>query len=195
MNAFAPYRTVEPSGSILSLEDAKAHLRVTHDDEDALIAALIAAAVSYLDGYSGILGCALLTQQWAMPMDCFPACDRMRLPLGPLGDPAQVSITYFDTADVEQSFTAFTPMTDAIGPVLVLDRGASWPAHSVRADAILVSWTCGFGDVAADVPANIILAIKLMLTFWFEVRDAMGNDMELPLGAKALLAGYRKVGL
>lgn len=54
-----------PASPVVSLADLKAHLRVDHSDEDALIASLEAAAVSYLDGWGGVLGRCILAQTWA----------------------------------------------------------------------------------------------------------------------------------
>ncbi|HWY14429.1 MAG TPA: head-tail connector protein [Rhizomicrobium sp.] len=57
--------------SPLSLDEVKAHLRVETDDDDDLIMALIDAARNYVDGRDGILGRALLTQQWRMQRERF----------------------------------------------------------------------------------------------------------------------------
>ncbi|WP_297534627.1 head-tail connector protein [Nitrobacter sp.] len=51
-----PIRTVAPAEMPVTLAEAKAHLRVDHDDQDDLITAQIKAATAWFDGYSGILG-------------------------------------------------------------------------------------------------------------------------------------------
>lgn len=53
-----------PTADVVSLLEAKLHLRVDGDDEDDLIQGLIDAAVSYLDGADGVLGRALAPQDW-----------------------------------------------------------------------------------------------------------------------------------
>lgn len=50
---------VTPPAPIVALDDAKAHLRVDHADEDALIGALVETATAWLDGPDGWLGRAL----------------------------------------------------------------------------------------------------------------------------------------
>ncbi|WP_257556425.1 head-tail connector protein [Sphingobium sp. CFD-2] len=194
MKALAPVRTVAPSSAILSLADAKAHLRVLHDDEDALITALIAAAEAHLDGFSGVLGRALVTQEWERSFDAFPACNSFRLPLGPLGD--EVTLSYFDADDVEQTFSDFHAVSDAIGPMIVLQDGATWPSTAARPDAVKVAWRCGYGDVA-DVPPAIIHAAKLMIGHWYANREAATPDpfAQMPLAVDALLAPLRAVGV
>lgn len=194
MKALAPVRTVGPSAPIIDLADAKAHLRVLANDDDALIEALISAAEAHLDGFSGILGRALVTQTWQRSFGCFPSCDTIRLPLGPLI--GSVAVTYYDSANAQQSFTDFTAVSDAVGPKVVLGAAASWPGTFDRPDAITITWQCGYGD-AADVPAPIIHAAKLLIGHWFASREATAPSSlsELPLAVSALLAPYRAVGV
>jgi hypothetical protein len=49
-----------PNKSVLTHDEAKAHLRV----DDTLITALIAAATARLDGRDGILGRCLRSETW-----------------------------------------------------------------------------------------------------------------------------------
>lgn len=71
-----------PSLPVVSLDEAKAHLRVSHDDEDDLIRGLIAAATAYLDGLDGVLGRALSPQTWRAVYREGSATDC--LPIGPV---------------------------------------------------------------------------------------------------------------
>lgn len=57
-------RVTPPTASVVSLEDMKEHLRVSHDDEDFLIQSLTDAAVSWLDGWDGALGRCIMPQTW-----------------------------------------------------------------------------------------------------------------------------------
>src|SRR5690606_12599307 len=98
----APVRTVAPATMPVSLAEAKAHLRVDHDDQDDLITAQIKAATAYLDGWSGILGRALVTQTWRQDFAGFG--DRLPLPLVPVT--AIDSVSYFDGDNVHQTLDA-----------------------------------------------------------------------------------------
>ncbi len=73
-----PRRVTAPIGTIVHLIEMKAHLRVSHDDEDAVIASLTEAAMAYLDGWRGVLGRGVLPQQWAVD---YPSAGCWRLPL------------------------------------------------------------------------------------------------------------------
>lgn len=59
-----PVLLVPPVDQILALEDVKAHLRVNHEEENALIQGLIDTAHSYMDGLDGPLGRCLTSQTW-----------------------------------------------------------------------------------------------------------------------------------
>jgi uncharacterized phiE125 gp8 family phage protein len=198
MNALAPVRTVAPVGELLSLAGAKAHLKVEHDDEDVLIAGLVAAATNHLDGYRGILGCALLAQTWKRSFDRFPCGRTVRVPLGPLR--AGATISYFDAAGEAQDFTAFHAVEDAVGPLLMLEDGASWPSTATRPDAVTVTWPCGFSATAEDpeFPAAVLHAVKLLITHWYENRAGVITgtiSTELAWTIAALLEPIRKVGV
>jgi uncharacterized phiE125 gp8 family phage protein len=171
---------------ILSLAEAKAHLRVDHADEDTLITSLVAAAASYLDGYSGILGRALVVQSWAQDFDAF--ADEMRLPLGDLI--AVTSVTYFDAANATQTLasTVYEGRSDERGPFIGLKADQAWPDTYDRAGAVRVTWTAGYGQTAAAVPEAIKAAAKLMIGAWYDNRAAG----DIPPAAGALLAPFRR---
>lgn len=57
-------RVTPPTGAIVSLPEVKAHLRVDHAHEDALIQAYMDAATSWIDGFDGVLGRCVMEQTW-----------------------------------------------------------------------------------------------------------------------------------
>ena len=81
--------TAPPSAPVVTLAEAKAHLRVDSSDEDMLIQGLIDAAVQHLDGLDGVLGRALSPQSYEATFDVAPA---YRLPIGPLVSAATVEL-------------------------------------------------------------------------------------------------------
>jgi uncharacterized phiE125 gp8 family phage protein len=194
VKALAPVRTADPVNAILSTADAKAHLKIEHSDEDDLVAAYVAAATGYLDGPDGVLGLALIEQTWSQSFDCFPCRRWFHLAFGPL---LQVeAISYFDPDGQEQEFTGFRAVSDATGPMVMLNEGESWPATAVRSDAVTVEWTCGFGPDDIDLPQPIVHAARLLIGDWHLNRENtnVGNiTSELPFAVKALLAPFRKV--
>lgn len=189
----APVRSVAPSVDLVTLAEAKAHLRVDHSDEDTYIGTLIAAAASYLDGYSGRMGRALLQQTWTQDFDAFS--DKMRLPVGDLI--AVSSVTYYDASNVQQTLatSVWTSLTDNRGAYVTLKPEQTWPAVYARPDAIRVTWTAGFGTTAASVPVAIKQAALLLIGQWYAAREAAGDgsrSTELPFAVEALIAPFIK---
>ena len=64
-----PILLTGPAIEPISVEETKIFLRVEHDDEDQLIAALIAGARSHIEVQTHT---ALITQNWRMVLDAWP---------------------------------------------------------------------------------------------------------------------------
>jgi uncharacterized phiE125 gp8 family phage protein len=201
-----PVRIAAPVQAPITLDQAKQHLRVLHDDEDEYIAGLIDAAADYLDGYSGVLGRALITQTWRQDFDSFwygcgyygAVPSVLRLPLGPVQ--RVTSITYYDTANSLQTLltSVYELLNDGLGPYVALVAGQSWPAVYSRAGAVSATWIAGYGATPEAVPSRIRTLVKLLVGHWYENREAVtvGNTqaVELPLAAQALIATSRSIG-
>jgi len=190
-----PVRTVAPTVDVITLEEAKTHCRVDGSDEDMLITALIEAATAHLDGYSGTLGRALITQTWRQDFDGFS--DFMRLPVGNLQ--AVSSVTYYDADNATQTLatSVYTSFSDEIGPFITLKPDEEWPTSYTRQDAVRVTWTAGYGTAASNVPGAIRAAMLLLIGHWYTNREAIVSDKttaELPMAVNTLLAPFRRVG-
>jgi uncharacterized phiE125 gp8 family phage protein len=192
----APVRIAGPAMLPVSLAEAKLHLRVDGDDEDMLVESLLDAAVQYLDGWSGILGRCLITQQWAVSMGAWPICP-LRLPFPGI---RAVTVAYADPAGADQSVDAalFQTYDDARGTIISFRSGFDAPSlQDERADAATISFTAGYGDGPADIPAPLRAAILLLVGHWYQNRElaADANIGELPFAVSALIAPFRRVGV
>lgn len=162
---------VTPGAASLTLEEAKAHLRVDHDDDDEVIAGHIAAAMDHFDGWGGVLGFACEEQSLEMTADGFPS-GVARLPLGPVT--AIEAITYDDASGVEQTLSvdAYTLLGSAV------DAVSGWPyGTNVR-----IRWTAGTG-----APASAKHAMLLWIGHLYDSRA--GGEM--PPAIKALAHSKR----
>jgi len=168
-----------PTADLVTLAQAKAQLNVEplNTADDALIQAMIAAAMAHLDGPAGVLGRALGSQAWTLYLDGFPS-GVIRLPLPPLISVGAVA--YIDAAGVTQT------LASAKYQVLAGERaelrpayGLSWPSARCTPRAVTITFTCGFADVAALKLDPIRAAIKLM------VGDLYGNRESVSVGAVA----------
>lgn len=157
----APVLIEAPTETPVSLAEAKAHCRVNGGDDDALITALIAAATQHVDGWTGVLGRALVTQTWRQDYPDLSHCG-LRLPLGPV---ASVSgVTYLDAAGLQHTLPTdqYTRVVDALGAIIMpASATVLWPLTACRPVAASVTFVAG--TAAADVPAPIKAAILLIV--------------------------------
>lgn len=186
---------------LLTTDEAKAQCRIDGDTEDTLIDALVAAVTSHLKGPKGILaGRGLVNETWVWSAAKFPDglppdCDKLRLPLAPLY--SMLSVTYLDANGVSQTLatSVYAAHEDFESPYLTLKYGQAWPATYEAENAVTVTFVAGYGATAADVPAAIRQAAKLILADWYEHRETVAVGVSasmIPLSAtvKALLGPY-----
>lgn len=176
---------VEPPDDLLGLDEAKAHLRVDHDDEDDLITGLIAGAVAYLDGWQGVLGRCILAQTWAITSVSLVT---QRLPFP---DVQSAVVSYLDADGDSQTVDPSSYRVETW-------RGQGWlvfgtdfsaaPLQAGRDDAVTITAVYGV-DVA---PPALKVAALMLVGHWYRNRE--GGTDDIPAPVKALIAPYR-VGL
>ncbi|MBC7193870.1 head-tail connector protein [Marinobacter sp.] len=154
----------------MSLQEAKAHLRVDIADDDGLIAALITAAREYCEAFQRR---AYVTQAWEFTLDAWPNDNEIRLPRPPLQ--SVTAITYRDSAGTEYTM----PTTDYLVDIksepgrIVLAYGKVWPSLTLYpAGAISIRYVAGYGDAAA-VPQRVKQAMLLLIGHWYEHREGV----------------------
>lgn len=191
----APVLVTPPEVPLWTAEEAIArlHLNSTDDDLD-LIDHYIEAATAHLDGYSGVLGRALINQTWRIDA-CSWGSPFIRLPLAPVQIEG-LTVKYFDGDNVEQTLAAdqYEFFADAIGPRLSRAASVSWPSLYSRADAVRVTFVAGYGATAENVPAPIRQAVLMLAAHWYANREAVADQgmAAIPLGVDALIAPYRR---
>lgn len=169
-NDYIISRTAAPTVDPVTLQEAKDHLQVLGNDEDAVILSLIKSATAYFDGPNGVLGRALISQAWALSVP--RPCDNViRLPLSPIQSIA--SISYYDTDDNSQTLTVsdFRFYKSEDWAYIEPKSGVSWPTTINRKDAITVAFVAGYG-LASAIPATLKQAILLLIRHWFDNRSA-----------------------
>ena len=191
-----------PIDPIFTLAEAKAFLRVDHDDDNDLITTLIAAAASRLDGRDGVLGRCLRPQRWRFDADAFPATgDTLRLPLPPTVTVEQIQ--YYDTAGTLTTWagTLWREVTGGwSGAGVIPVTGQDWPTTEAVPDTVQVTFIAGYSDATSPaaapdaIPEAIRLAARMMVGDWYENRlnTVIGaTGYELPYAAVVLLAPFR----
>lgn len=216
-----PVLVTPPEMAPVSLTEAKAHLRVEVDDDDALIEGLVKAATEHLDGWTGILGRCLVEQEWRHDFDAFARC--LALPLGPVISITSITWRRPDGTLSTVASSNFSLVTDSGGRTRVRFKdGFALPTDLHESRAIAVTYKAGYetipevpavppgdGDppdppgspavpAKTTVPDPLKVAIMLMAGNWYEQREAVviGTiSSVLPMGVTALIAPYRRVGV
>jgi len=182
-----------PSGEPVSLEEVKAHLRITQTEDDTYLESLIKAARQYVEQLCG----PLLTQVWEQYQDAWPAGAVLELKK-PRVQSADFSIDYTNASGVSATLAAVNytlSLSDEYRPKVVLKDTASWPTTDLfNVDAIKITFKAGYGTAATAVPEPLRQAMLLVLGHWYEERQiiVVGRLIsEMPFAVQALLANYR----
>lgn len=178
-----------PSAEPLTLADAKAHLRVEHTAEDALIEGYISAARARCEEYQRR---AYLTQTWELTLDGFPY-GAIRLPRPPLQ--SVESVTYRDADGVMRTMDPDAYRVDTDGDVgeISLAPGASWPPARSGTGAVRVRFVAGAEDLQ-DVSETVRQAMRFYVGHYYANREAVAigaSVVAIPEAAKALLGPNR----
>lgn len=190
----------------VTVEQMRAHLRLTTATEDVVLQSYIAAATALAESD---LNRSLITQTWKLYLDRFPGVwwrDGALMPVY-TGDPYKETeirlhkppvvsvekVYYTDTSGVEQTLAAANYLLDVTVPFarLVPAYNCAWPDTREQINAVRIEYTAGYGASGADVPADIVQAIKLIVSGMWSARAALSitDYKELPgaYAARALL--------
>lgn len=170
-----------PGEDPVSLDEARAHCRITDEVGDALLGLYIKAARKLCES---ITGRALVTQTWEQKLDDFPRGDKSDIQLLRLPVQSVQSVVYVDADSGEQTLASdqyATDLQDSEAWVLPAD-GLTWPTTDDVINAVKVQFVAGYGD-AASVPEDLkvwILATVAMLATQREAVDMTGRVGALP---------------
>jgi uncharacterized phiE125 gp8 family phage protein len=180
-----------PAVEPLSLSEAKAFLRVEHADDDDVIGALISASRIHIEAQTRR---ALITQNWRITLDAWPADGRLPIRPAPLRELTAGRV--HDAGGVAHDVDGQSFVVDAAASELAF---APWalPSPGRLAAGIELDVVVGYGDAAADVPEPLRQAIRLLIGHWYENRGlaAVGTVTILPTTVAALIAPYRMLAL
>lgn len=178
-------RLTEPTAEPIGFDDACAHLRVDGDADAALIGAMVSAARDACERYCN--------RSWAQA-DFVETFDRFPSGGIKLTDPGAVAVIGIEYLDSDGAPSVISGSSLSLDTDLgIIDYG-EWPAGS----RVKIRYTAG-PDCAASVPElpppSIVLAIKLLLTDYYENRAAQQwQALYTNATAERLMYQYR-VGL
>lgn len=202
---------ITPPKPVLSLDEAKKHMRVDDQDSDEDIAIYLGAADQWLGGPRGWLGRALNPFQcrftvetcpWLGAFEEYPTLyrnwhpfSRITLPFPPL-----ISVDSVQYPNASGDLVTMDPGAYVVRGVGAEDRATIepanhqlWPTHEV-----VITTTCGYvlgeGD-QSTVPLNIRQALRLLTAQWYRNREpaAPGQTAELPFAVNVLVSPSRVI--
>ena len=173
-------RSVAPDFEPISLEEAKAQMRVTHSDEDGVILGFIAAARETGEEY---LGRAIPESTWVLALSDW--ADEVPLPMAA---PVQsiTSVEYYNESGTLTTLSSTYYALDSIRRPAYLMKAPNqvWPAlqSDRRTWRVKVTYVAGWAS-AAVVPERIRQGIRLYLAHLDLNRD--GSEASAALARKA----------
>jgi uncharacterized phiE125 gp8 family phage protein len=162
------YRTVEPAAEPVTLAEAKAHMRIAHDSEDALLGGLMRAAREDLERATGI---ALIQQSWRLALDNWPSQGCALLTVHPVRE--VLSVTAFGTEGEASLIDPADYQLDMLSRPARLHFDER-PAPLRIFNGIEIDFAAGYGEAGTDVPDMLKRAILLLVGHWYEFRTHFG---------------------
>lgn len=163
--------------AILSLDDAKEHLRVDGND-DAIIALYRDAAIAHVERISGVI-LAPAEFRWTVAA----LNGAVDLPVRPVAD--LIEIEHYDSNGELVAYVGARLIEGRVLPA----AGSSWPAAHGFASVRFAA-----GLASPNEAPDLLAAVKLMLGHLYANREAVGGTMhQVPLGVAALVRPYQMV--
>lgn len=187
-------QSVDATTEPVTLAEAKTHMRVSITTDDTYITNVITAARRHAEDRTGR---SFITQTWELHLDAFPRVIELDR-----GDVLAVSnITFLDTDGNPQTLASSKFQTDFKGnPARVTwsRTESGWPNISTDDfNAVVVTFTAGFGAAASDVPLDIQQAVLIIAEHLYGFGRELTTEIALrtvPFSAYTLLESYRLPG-
>lgn len=188
------YLLAGPATEPVTLDEAKAFLRVDGTEEDAFISTLIAAARLHTES---VTGRAMISQSWRVVCDAWPRDLTIRLPVAPLLNLVEIRAYDANGDATILTLALFQPEASATACLHVPTQISGMPVLRAH-NGIEIDYVAGYGDAPEDVPADLRHAVLTLVGYWFEHRDAVivaGSGAVVPAGFDRLVDPYRPVRL
>lgn len=186
-------KIIEATTEPVTLDEAKLHLKVEHDEEDALISSYISAARAMCEGE---LNRTIMLATWEMRTDVFE--DALKLEW-----PRVIRIDWLQFQDVDGVLRYLDPQDYVLdassddAPAYVLPaRGRAWPETDTESiNCVRVRYAAGYGNTPQSVPAPLRQWILLHVADFYQNREATGREAKTLPYLNGLLSPFKVYGL
>lgn len=181
-----------PSVEPVTTAEAKTFANISTSADDDLIDGLITAARKHCEDY---VNRQFINATWDLKLESFPG--EILIPKPPLS--SVTSISYTDTNGDIQTLTAVTDyqVDTASEPGRIKPAyDEDWPSDVKEGvyDAVVIRFVAGYGTAGSNVPAEILLAIKMLVAHWYRFREPIVTGttvVRIPMAVDALLWQYK----
>lgn len=205
--AYHLIETAPPGAEPLTLEEAKLHLRITQDADDALLLSLIMTARMICEADTGL---ALIRRHYSLWLDQWPQQprrdwwdgiregagtgmqDTIYLPRPPLVAVSDV-LVYAENGTYS-ALPAEHYHVDTIRKPgrIVLRPGISTPQPARHVNGIEIRYTAGFGTTPQSVPSVLKQGMQQMIAYLYTHRGEAPESALHASGAAALFQPYQQ---
>lgn len=186
MNDWSNLKRLTPAATpLLDLDATKAYVRASDDDDD-LISSLIEAATADIEGPDGI-GAVLISSQWRQSFDTLPTT--LPIALTPVLSVDQITVlTDAGSVDVDLDLIHVAADQTPAKVAFLADK----PVAKRVPGAVSVTFTAGYGDTPADVPADLRQAALWLVAHMYENRGDDASKSVIPPTVERVLAKHRR---
>jgi uncharacterized phiE125 gp8 family phage protein len=187
-----------PAQEPLTLEQAKAQLRLDVDTDDALIIDFIKTARQWGEGQ---IKRALITQTHDLNIDYnWPwkfGSPRIDFPINPVSSVTSITYVDLDGTSPQPTLAAsqYTVVARRHGSYIVPAYNINWPSVRSVPNAITVRFVAG--DTLANLPKQLERAVSLLVAHMYENRETVtAKDLvEVPYAIESLISPFRPGGV
>lgn len=186
------FPTAPPVAEAVTLAEAKAHLRVDGNDEDALIAQLITVAREHIERETGLV---MIAGSFRLCLDEWPTDGVIRIGCGPVRE--VTGVTVYDGQGSPAAVSLADHLLDGEArPARLWLRDPPAPGRTLN--GIEIDFVAGFGPSGADVPDTLKRAMLLHVAAMFSLRGSIpvaAQPAAVPPGYERLIGPFCRRGL
>lgn len=168
------------------LQDVKDYLKVTNEDTDAEITGLIASATKSAETFCNR---PFIQREFTETFDYFPACIRPeKCPIISV-----TSIEYVDQDAQTQNYTTYQldKGSKFIQGRIIPNNDSYWPSTKSVLNAVTLKYEAGYGADWNTVPEDVKMAIRYLVSLYFNKRTPISEHGEMDKTVTHLLMGER----
>lgn len=178
----------------ISVAEAKLYLRVDHDAENDVIAALITTARLHVER---VTRRAIMQQTWRLYADDLSKNNMLEIGIGPVREVIQ-ALCYDQDGDPFVIAPEDYIVDVSSVPARIKFHFRSKPDRPRLLNGYEIDFIAGFGSTTLDIPADLRQAVIMLVAHWYENRSAVTNGMSAsvtPKGVCDLIQPYRVANL